>query len=739
MPARLIFTCIILVVEEAIRQDQKSPQLACKVPLSITLLTNNVALLCDDDMDGAHKAAMASFWNRIRPFFHKRIIRSIELEVVHAGSVVFTQNGDIGVDCSHKNDSPSINSPSPSNAENDSGIDTCTRRERVPSPMDDDVMTDFNGKESDAEKDSIHGARCVEHIQHYIAELADVDFKANRAREVTAMPVTVSVAFMENTNRGFGVLARRWLSKIMSPPNLNGSFVIELPETIDGTQCSIALDAKYRALPYAADSSAAAGLLADLQWMSSCTMDAVQLVPISCVDANLLYGVSMVVTPAFQNDVTQYKEMKALAHGLFHQLREKDVALLLQAKGPDECIASHFGPPLHHASHQTFLLMTQDVSTCVPGFEASLFRYVNADQLLSVGSIEPCTPSDDDLMEPITAYIESALEMLPNNLINPLVNDEVRILREIESMAISDSIAKTSSTEAMEIDKEEAWTDISGVGSLVQPEAVSPVEASTAECDASALCGAPAMISTLKEVAVVGGVIDLPNTSSDALDKVMSPPGVNRSLHSKTKKKIDRSLSNQNPAKSVKRHRLKTKPALPSRSPPKKRPQFPLVSIKRSPDSMDDVSEVAQTTVTSLMNRRTLSGPLTSGTKTKASASGYDNAASQESNDEICEFPATPKEKNTLDKLTATQELALGQLLSEDDSDDDHWKGNAGAGECNKSLVDPPDSVGLKLSTTDSSSDDEISAHLARRQSFQRAASVFMDTLTDTDSDPEFS
>ena len=40
-------------------------------------------------------------------------------------------------------------------------------------------------------------------------------------------------------------------------------------------------------------------------------MDAVQLVPISCADANLLYGVSMVATPVFQNNVTQYKEMKA--------------------------------------------------------------------------------------------------------------------------------------------------------------------------------------------------------------------------------------------------------------------------------------------------------------------------------------------------------------------------------------------------------------------------------------------
>ena len=752
-----------------------------KVPLSITLITSNMSLLCDDDMDGAHKAAMTSFWNRIRPFFHKRIVHSIELEVVRVGTVVFAQAAVVGEESSEKKDSPSINTPTLSNLEEDSDNDANTRRAQDSLPMDGDEMSDSDGKDSGVENNSIHVARCVQQIQHYIAELADADFKVNRAREVSAMPVSVSVALMESTNRDFGILARRWLSQIMSPTNLKGSFAFELPEAMDGTQCSIVLDAKYRALPYAADSPAAAGLLADLKWMSSCTMEVVQLVPISCVDANLLFGVSMEVTPAFQNDVNRYKEMKALAHALFHQLREKDVALLLQAKDADEILESGFGPPLHHTSHQTFLLMTQDVSTCAPGFEASLFRYVNADQLLSVGSIELYTPSDDELTESITAYVECALEMLPNNLINPLVNDEVRILREIERMAISDSIAMASPTKAMEIDEEGAWTDASGVGSLVQPEAVaisepvikvsqtaamqldgeeawadtsgvgslvhreavSPVEkVLTTEGDMKAHSGAPAMVGTAKEATAVDGLIALSNTSSDGLDEVVFPPLVDKeSLQKKAKKKRVEKCSTQHPVKSVKRHKLKMKTAFASRSTPKEIIQAPTVSINLTLDSTDDISEVAPTIVTSLLSRRMLSGPLTLGSKSKSIAACDDSIASQLSVDEICEFPATSKETNTLDQLTATQEQALGQILFEEDSDDDDWKGHAGVGFRNKTVVDLPHSARLKCDPADnsSSSDDEISAGLAKRLSFQRAASVFMDALTDTDSDPEFS
>lgn len=285
--------CHSHLVEEAIRQDQTSPPSARKVPLSMTLLTNNVSLLCDDDVDGAHKAAMASFWNRIKPFFHKKVIRSIELEIVRVGSVVFTQAQIVEVESLQKSDASPMKNGEPSCSDVGSGMDVDTPLEQeLASPKGTDAMNDNSVKESNAENDSTHVTRCVKQIQHSLGELADADSKANMAREVRAAPVAISVLSMENTSRDFGILARRWLSQIMSPPNLEGSFVFELPETTDGTQCSIALDARYRAVPYPADSPAAAGMLADLQWISSCTMEAVQLVPISCVDANLLFGVS---------------------------------------------------------------------------------------------------------------------------------------------------------------------------------------------------------------------------------------------------------------------------------------------------------------------------------------------------------------------------------------------------------------------------------------------------------------
>jgi hypothetical protein len=713
MCIRLIVMFLIHTVEEAIRQDHKSPPSACRGPLSITLLTNNVSLFCDDDVDGAHKAAMASFWNRITPFFHKRFIQSIELEIVRVGSVVFTKAEIIGVENSMKGDSSSMHIQIPSCSKVGSGMDVDSPQAQViASPKDTDGI-DTRMQESNEENDSTRVTRCVKQINHSLGELADADSKANRTREMRAVPVAISALSMENTSRDFGILARRWLSQIMSPPDLQGSFVFELPETTDGTQCSIALDAKYRALPYPADSAAAAGMLADLHWISSCTMEAVQLVPISCVDANLLFGVSMVVTPTFQNDVNRYKEMKALAHVLFQELRGKDAALLLRGKGQDKSSESQFGPPLHHASNQTFLLMSQDVSPDLSGVEASLFRYVNADQLLSMGSIELYTSSIDDQLEAFAAYVESALEMLPNNFINPLVNDEVRILREMERVAISESISKTSPPKGMEIDGEKCWTDTSGVGSLVQQEAVgSVVTASTNDSN---------------EVSFGGDFKELAGNYSDGKDKVMSTPEGNND--SNEKKKIERK---------VKRRTQKTRRALPSRTPMNEKFHLPSRAIKPSPYATDDISEVAPATVSSLMRRRTL-GPVKSGTMVKPSSTCDDVFGSQGSDDEISEFPATPKEQNTLDQLTATQELALGQLLIEDDSDDDDWKGYAGIGSCKMSSVTSPPSTESMHDTTENSSDDEISCHPAKRQSFQKAASVFLERLTDTDSDPEFS
>ena len=74
-------------MEEAIRHDQTLPSSERSAPLSVTLLTNNLSLLCDQNIDGAHKAAFTSFWNRVRPFFQKNLVQSIEMEIVEIATV----------------------------------------------------------------------------------------------------------------------------------------------------------------------------------------------------------------------------------------------------------------------------------------------------------------------------------------------------------------------------------------------------------------------------------------------------------------------------------------------------------------------------------------------------------------------------------------------------------------------------------------------------------------------------
>ena len=584
-------------------------------------------------------------------------------------------------------------------------------------------------------------ARCVQQIRQHLVELADADYKADRNREEAVTPVLLSVMLLENTHRDFGVLGRRWLSQVMSPPDLKGSITFELPETMDGTQCAISLDVKYRALPYPADAPAAAGMLADLQLLSSSSLEVVQLVPVSCVDANLLFGVSMEVLPGFQNDEDRFKEMKALVHVLFKQLRDKDAALLLQAKGPDRDKVSDFGPPLHHTCNQTYLLMAQDLGSLSQAqgaaptpFEASLFRYVNAEQMLSVGSANLYVPEvGDDILEQFNEYVECSFELLQNSLINPLFNDELRILREMERMAISETSANTAKPKKMEVDGE--WSDKSGIGSMVKPGAARTNENRAAE---------PTKVEEDEwhDKSGIGATRGLGSSSKD------SSGGINKATPTATTKQ------------------KKSKVALSAKSKKEEEEEWhdAVASVNPSQDSVHEISE-AVTTLTGLMQRRKFAGPSKKGNtkeaKTRIDISGVfgshdslddisEAPGSQDSLGDISEpAPRTPKEKTTLDQLTQTQKSALGQLLCSDEDSDDDWKGYKGVGYLEQSNAKASGSADNNNTTpstkaegesSDSSSEDEIFVHKNRKSSEKATHMVktFLEGLTDTDSDPEF-
>lgn len=740
-----------------------------KVPLSMTLLTHNVSLFCDEDLHGAHKAAICSFWSRIRPLFHTNSVRSIELVIVHTGSV--TQRSEhMDMETPKRTDATAVESLAPKETEQHSKMFTGSHHMTNDIPMDNVTMkeaatpkneiVDSNEQQGEFENKSTRVVQCVEQIRQFLTELAEADYKVDRARDTTVTPISISVMMLENTTSDFGNLARSWLSNLMSPPNLKGAITFDLPEAVDGTQCSIALEVKYRTLPYPADSPQAAGMLADLQQLSSCPMQVVQLVPVSCVDANLLFGVSMEVNPAFQNDEDQFQEMRALVYVLFQQLRDKDVALLLQVSSPYKEIKSSYGPPLHHTCHQTYLLMAHDMgshSSRGATFEASLFRYAGAEQMLSMGPTELCAPSDS-LLEPFAVYVERALDMLPNNLINPLVNDELRVLRDLERMAITTPIRT-------EMDAE-AWTDTNGVGSnfkseqetIVPIESVSPVTIydnvwyETAESERSNDKIDDMEQDDVSKRLIEVGDAPVANESFEPIAKLAPIIDLSKAIN----------VTNQ-------RHHRRDAGKIPNQShalpftcmttPSKKQKTKDVVSVistkkdnegvVASPHSSSELSEVAPTTVASLMQRPKHDSITTNPRATRRSNTSSQELlgglsmgpGSQDSLDDISELaPETSRETNTLDQLTQKQKQALAQFLSsdDDDSDDDDWKAR-GYNQQIDARSNTPGSLQTKRRTDEnSSSEEEMCVSMTKRKSFQRAASALLETLTDTDSDPEF-
>ena len=744
-------------MEEAIRHDQTLPPSERSAPLSVTLLTNNLSLLCDQNIDGAHKAAFTSFWNRVRPFFKKNLVQSIEMEIVEIATVTNSAFESL----KEAKEREIIMSK----GSGDSAVDMDTPQGMAHNGEGCAMTNGSDEQEPMSPKEFDQVDRFVQRMQQYGQELSEADSKAKVMREEIITGVSFSVSFMSNTNFDFGILARRWLSQNMTPSNLKRSIVFDLPETKDGTQCSIALDVTYRAMPYPVDSQAAAGLLADLHCMSSSSMETVQLVPISCVDANLLIGVPMKVTPAFQNDVGKFKEMNSLVKVLFRQLQERDEALVLHAKGHQESKVSPFGPPLHLAIDQSFLLMPLDAgfaTSCPPLAEASLFRCANSYQMLAQGSADLHYKSDDELLKVFATYVEAALELLPNSIMNPLVNDIVRDRHVIEN-AESGKGSRSEISEKATIESNESWADESGVVSHMRPTEENPPLTLN---NKAVVLGKTEGVSTTWQVDVPSkgekekvtkilvddaavfvekmeegwttGEFDVAGMGEDTRgeDENNNFPCSSREpehLIRVTSSRIRARVQTKRRTKETQANAGKPKLAL-SHSSRFSKKQLKSKPIAPLPESSDESREPLPTnTVARLLQRRVFSFPVKSRATIKTTSPGPHDLTSQSSIDDIGEFAATPTERRNID-----ESLALSHLQFEGDSVDDTRTEQIDGELCKGHLKDSEGLGESESETDDCISDYRNHVVKAKRLSFQKAAATFLDTLTDTDSDPEF-
>jgi hypothetical protein len=158
----------------------------------------------------------------------------------------------------------------------------------------------------------------------------------------------------------------------------------DLPETLDGTQCSVSLDVMYKTMPFRLDSNVAKGLTRDLKLLSESKLEVLQLVPISLVDSSLIHGVVMGVRAGLETDLDRHNETALLVRSLFRHLSSKACALLLRSEGPSNIESDG----LFHCNGQSFLLIAEELpaplKTKAAPNSGVLYRYAaSADQLFS--------------------------------------------------------------------------------------------------------------------------------------------------------------------------------------------------------------------------------------------------------------------------------------------------------------------------------------------------------------------
>jgi hypothetical protein len=275
--------------------------------------------------------------------------------------------------------------------------------------------------------------------------------------------VKINLEFMDGSTVDFQTLLQMWMKESLTQTyqandmgGVDGKLQFELPETIDGTMCSISLDLQYTILPDRINSHSTVELVKDMKMISAVSptsVEVLQTVPLHSVDSSLIYGVPMYARPGLEHDLLQYNQMKILVRQLWKYLSRNDVALVLrvrrdlQRKDVNE-ITSNNG----RSDDQLFLLtsqvavqkqsihnpeMAQQSSSALdihPDNQRKgespcngiLYRYATKNQILHFGNEEPDSFDEENTAEvgEFADYIERSMDMLTSNGLNPyLVGD----------------------------------------------------------------------------------------------------------------------------------------------------------------------------------------------------------------------------------------------------------------------------------------------------------------------------
>jgi hypothetical protein len=445
-----------------VAEDAKNGSTVDKTPLDISILTNDVSLLCDTDAQ-SHKTGVTRFWKSVAPFFQDSKVGSIQIVMAKTGTLASV------VDSEQNDDQDE-------DADGDTVMDT---------ELDDSHLI---------HKNDLVISECVRTIQMQLVAQADDDFQKNRSTlDAGESPMNISFSVIDNSTVGYQFLVRQWVRDALLAQTLySSSLELDLPETLDGTQCSVSLDVSYQVFPFSADSAECTRFLTDLQLLSESKLEVVQLVPLSSIDAGLLFGLPMLVRVGLASDLDQFQVMQVLVRSLFSLLNERESAVLLRRTGGKTPKSASTG--IFHSSEQTFLLMAKELPKTANGAPNSgiLYQYAHADQLLAEATLPTNQVEllDEDTQRQYADYVEQALECLECSPVNPLYTDDAcavlpslptlstrinaptsPVVQRAESPAFP--VAGKQTTPESPGSEASVWNDTAGVGSRGPPSSKS--------------------------------------------------------------------------------------------------------------------------------------------------------------------------------------------------------------------------------------------------------------------------
>ncbi|GAX23606.1 hypothetical protein FisN_12Hh177 [Fistulifera solaris] len=238
----------------------------------------------------------------------------------------------------------------------------------------------------------------------------------------TCQRVQYSLTLIDGSIPSFKALSCKIFRESIGVYDLRRQISFNLPETPDGTHCLMYFDIFFQVFPYKLGSQEAKVLVDDLHRLSLSTLEIIQLLPMSCVDASLLYGVPFSVNPVLEQNFDRNEETECLTTVFFRYLQERDLSVILRASssvGQPGGIDRPYGV-------QNFLLMPQEFPEAMntPPRSGLLFHYAEANQLISEAVQMKSNKSlETNMAVQYTEYIESAMSTLDCKPFNPLISE----------------------------------------------------------------------------------------------------------------------------------------------------------------------------------------------------------------------------------------------------------------------------------------------------------------------------